>query len=101
MLSRMSSAEFAEWMAFANIEPFGSHVEDRRAGAAVSMLANVHRDTKQHPEPFDDLHFFPWNDLTRQAMAPRESELLQVEDPEKMSDLIGAVLFGEAPQPKE
>ena len=33
---RMTSAEFAEWVAFAGLEPFGSRVEDLRAGTIAS-----------------------------------------------------------------
>lgn len=84
-------------MAFANIEPFGSHIEDRRAGAGVSMLANINRDTKQHPQPFDDLFFLPWNDTTRRAQQDAATGMIQIEDPEKMSELIAASLFGEPP----
>lgn len=36
LADRMSAAEFAEWQAFAQIEPFGSRVEDIRAGVIAS-----------------------------------------------------------------
>lgn len=84
-------------MAFANIEPFGSHIDDRRAGAVVSMLANINRDTKNHPKPFDDLFFLPWNDATRRADQQTAADLIVVDDPERMSELLTATLFGEVP----
>ncbi|WP_444547886.1 phage tail assembly protein T [Achromobacter anxifer] len=97
LLQRLSSAEFTEYMAFANIEPFGSHIDDRRAGAVVSMLANINRDTKNHPKPFDDLFFLPWNDATRRADQQAANDLIMVDDPERMSELLTATLFGEVP----
>ena len=39
MLQKMSSREFAEWMAFHGIEPFGD--EWRQTGMACSVQANV------------------------------------------------------------
>jgi hypothetical protein len=35
---RMTSAEFAEWVAFAALEPFGSRVEDLRVGTLASAV---------------------------------------------------------------
>lgn len=36
LADRMTAGEFALWMAFSRIEPFGSHVEDLRAGTIAS-----------------------------------------------------------------
>jgi hypothetical protein len=44
MLQRMSSAEFAEWMAYHGLEPFGPRREDLRFGALLALTANVHRE---------------------------------------------------------
>lgn len=41
MLSRMSSSEFSEWMAYYNIEPFGPIREDLRAGMIAAPLLNI------------------------------------------------------------
>lgn len=37
---RMSSREFAEWMAFAQVEPFGPEREDFRAALVAQTVAN-------------------------------------------------------------
>ncbi|MEK7947640.1 DUF4035 domain-containing protein [Pigmentiphaga sp. YJ18] len=85
-------------MAFARLEPFGSHVEDRRAGVVASTLANINRDPKARPEPFGDLDLIPWNDTHRSdQVAAAEQEPILLADPEKQAALINAVMFGEAP----
>lgn len=39
--ARMSSEEFTDWVAYAAVEPFGFEVENFRAGAIASTVANV------------------------------------------------------------
>ena len=46
----MTSREFAEWMAYWRIEPWGALQEDHRAGLICSTLCNIHR--KQGQKPF-------------------------------------------------
>lgn len=91
----IDSAEFADWMAFARIEQFGSPVEDLRTGAVVSMLANIARDRKQHPDPYGLLEFLPWTE-SGESESP---EPVQLADAKAQSDLIRAAIFGIAPKP--
>jgi hypothetical protein len=56
---RMSSAEFTEWMVYAQLEPFGPRREDERAGMVAAMVTNVARDVKSHPRAFTPDDFFP------------------------------------------
>lgn len=65
----ISSPEFAEWMAFAAIEPFGSVREDQRAGAVAATIANVNRDPKHRPEPYDSEDFFPTYETVKDHIA--------------------------------
>ena len=46
MLSRMSSAELTEWMAFSNIEPFGGDADYLGHAITASTVANVNRGKK-------------------------------------------------------
>lgn len=57
--ARISSAEFAEWMAYAELEPFGQGREDVRAGVIASLIANVNRDADKRSTPFEPFDFFP------------------------------------------
>lgn len=41
MLSRMSSRELSEWMAYFQFEPFGTDVEDLRSGILAATIVNV------------------------------------------------------------
>lgn len=77
-------------MAFSQIEPFGSHVEDLRAGTVATMLANINRNTKVAPEPFGVLDFIPWNDGYAQAS---EAAPILLDDPEDQSALIESMMF--------
>lgn len=43
LLSRVSSAELTEWMAFDLVDPFGAERADLRAGIVASTIANVNR----------------------------------------------------------
>jgi len=56
---RMSSAEFTEWMVYAQLEPFGPRRADERAGMIAAMVTNVARDVKSHPAAFTPDDFFP------------------------------------------
>ncbi len=43
---RVSSDEFAEWQAYAMLEPFGGERDDERAGVIAATLANLQLDPK-------------------------------------------------------
>ena len=48
----ITSAEFTEWQAFYQLEPFGDVVADLRHGVATSVLANVNRNAEARPEAY-------------------------------------------------
>jgi hypothetical protein len=60
LLSRLSSAQFAEWVAFLNIEPLEDHRNDSLLGQLLAMTGNVNRAADT--EPFDPRDFMPWID---------------------------------------
>lgn len=64
----IDSDEFAEWMAFSKVEPFGAEAEDRRFAVLATILANVNRDPKSKPEPFTEADFFPTFMTLRQRL---------------------------------
>jgi hypothetical protein len=49
---RMSSREFAEWMAFYRIEPFGDQRADMRSAIVASTMANLLGKKKFAPADF-------------------------------------------------
>lgn len=91
---RMSATELTQWAEFADIEPFGSHIDDVRTGSITAALYNVNRDLEQCPEPFAPLDFCPWN--ATQYAPPAEAQDAQL-DPDALSAKIDAVIFGRAP----
>lgn len=59
ILARMSSHEISEWIAFANVEPFGEDRADLRAGIIASTIANANRDPDKRKKPFTPAEFMP------------------------------------------
>jgi hypothetical protein len=90
-MREMSSAEFTWYLAMYELEPFGSLIEDLRAGSVVSMLGNIHRDTAKRPEAFDPLEFFPW--ASGRTAANDSDEPILLDDPKEQAALIRATLF--------
>lgn len=43
---RMSASEFAEWIAYSRVEPFGERRADARAWLAVAAMRNIAGGTK-------------------------------------------------------
>ena len=59
MLAEITSRQFAEWMAYAKLEPFGEERADLRAGIVASTIANVNRGKNQKPyKPTDFMASF-------------------------------------------
>ena len=67
----MSAREFAEWMAYAKLEPFGEERADLRAGIISSVIAAVNTPKgKRRPKPSDVMPQF-------EKQRPSEAELGQ------------------------
>ncbi len=49
MLSEITSKQFAEWMAYSRLEPWGEKRDDLRMGIVASTVANVNRGRNQKP----------------------------------------------------
>lgn len=48
----MTDEAFAEWIAFARVEPFGPWADDQRNAMHLAQHAEMHRDTKKRRKPF-------------------------------------------------
>jgi hypothetical protein len=77
-------------MAFYELEPFGDLVADQRHGIATAVLANVNRDAKRTPDPYQATDFIYWHDVHRKPVN-QDGELLA--DPEAQARLIKQMLF--------
>lgn len=75
-------------MAIYELDRRGGHYDDLRAGAIASMIGNVHRDAKAHPEPFGPLDFIPWNEHHGAIAEP-----VLLDDKEGQSALILRTMF--------
>lgn len=49
---RISSRDFAEYWAHSKLEPWGVEHDDRRSGIVAATIANVNRDPKKRPQPY-------------------------------------------------
>lgn len=67
-----------DWLAFEQVEPFGTPVEDLRSGVIAATIANVHR--AKNSRPFSPSDFVPrWDH--RAALEERErAEASRAED---------------------
>lgn len=74
---RMSSAEFSEWMAYAQIEPFGEERADLRMAILATIIANANRDPKLRPEPFEVSDFMP--NFEKPEMMSKEDALMAID----------------------
>ena len=71
----ISSREFAEWIAYNRLEPFGERRADLRTGIVASVIANVNRDKKKRSKPFKAEEFMPefGSEYTEYVMTPEET----------------------------
>lgn len=62
LLERMSSRELTEWMAYAQIEPFGEERGDIRQAITSSLIANANRDPKKQSKAYEPEDFMPFSE---------------------------------------
>lgn len=89
LLERIGSAELTEWRAFSELEPFGTQVDDLRAGLGPAMTANVNRG--EDSKIVGPLDFFPWHN----PPPPAEPE---PSTPEELAAAIKSRIFGVKPE---
>jgi len=66
----MSAAEFAEWMAYYSLEPWGAEYDAYERALIASTIANVHRDPKKQKQPFKPEQFMRRFKEQKQAQKP-------------------------------
>jgi hypothetical protein len=71
-------------MEYEGIEPFGEYRSELRHGQAMSMTANLNRDTKKRPEPYKAVDFMNF------VEHPPEKELTTEELNAAFKGLFGA-----------
>lgn len=76
LLTRMSSHELSEWMAFYTLEPFDEFRRDWRAAIIACTVANAHRGKKTRPYKVKD---FLYNKPAKRAKSIEEQVALAQE----------------------
>ncbi|SAK69476.1 hypothetical protein AWB80_03570 [Caballeronia pedi] len=84
----VSSAEYADWVALFEREPWGEHIEDLRVGTLMSLLYNMNRG-KNSPA-LRAAEFTPWSGWSRESLQAPE----HVGECERGADEIAACAFG-------
>lgn len=56
--ARIDSSEFAEWMAFYRIEPWGEERADYRSAMIAQVMANIFRGKNSRPHKVEDFLLF-------------------------------------------
>jgi len=75
LLARIDSRELSEWMAFFRLEPWGTEVEDLRAGIVAATVANANRDPKKQRKPYRPQDFMPqWDRQRSEEQTPEEQK---------------------------
>tara|TARA_R100000700_G_scaffold31695_1_gene38824 strand:+ start:86 stop:340 length:255 start_codon:yes stop_codon:yes gene_type:complete len=65
LLARIDSRELSEWMAYYEVNPFGSVRDDLQAGIVASTIANVNRG--KNDKSFTPSDFMPYIDKPQQS----------------------------------
>lgn len=76
MLEEVGAGELTEWVAFAELEPFGGAVEDLRAGLGPAVTVNMNRT--EDAEPVTALDFYAWHKDDVRSMPSVEPESPEV-----------------------
>lgn len=66
----MSSAEFTQWLAYYQLEPFGAYRDNIHAAMVASIVANANRDSKRAAFKVDD--FMLVDQVTRKGNETRD-----------------------------
>ena len=90
LLADVTSDEITEMMAFEQLEPFGSGIDDFRAGQIAATVANVNRDPKSKAQPWTPADFMPA--LGAEADRAEDAELAAMSPAERVK-LLDAALF--------
>jgi hypothetical protein len=66
LMREMDSEEYAWWLAYDRIEPIGALRSDLMLAQVCSILANVNRDSKKKPTPYELSDFLFEFDKTKE-----------------------------------
>lgn len=84
MLTRMTSSEISEYLAYDRISPFGEERADLRAGIVASTVANHSMSPPKRPtKPTDFMPFV------------KQPGPILLDDPVKQGQLVARSLFGD------
>ena len=83
LLAGMTASQLQELEWFYGFEPFGEYRDELRHGAAMALTANINRDDKLKPDPFDTADFMHY------VESPVERKLTDKEIEEHFEKIFG------------
>lgn len=92
LLERVTVDDIREMMAFERLEPFGALADEFRLGVIAATVANVNRGPDS-----DALYPQDFMPALRRAMEPAQEQRREM-DPDELSALIDATMFGRVKQ---
>lgn len=66
LLDSISWEELNDWARFDAVDPIGERRADMRSAQQCALMANINRDAKRRPEPFQVSDFMPFEKLVAQ-----------------------------------
>ncbi len=79
LVREMSREELTEWIAFSQLEPFGTEFDEYRSALIASVIAEVNRNRKKRGKPYSPREFMQkWG----------EPDAGKAASPEAMFDLV-------------
>lgn len=69
----MSAHELMSWRVFADVEPFGEERADWRTATLLAFHANLNRNDKKRPQPYEPGNFLHDLDFERRWEAAAEA----------------------------
>lgn len=79
LLDRMSSKEFAEWMAYYLVEPFGEERADLRQAMTTSGIANLLQVQAKQPKWTKPGDFMPFSENAQKKTVTADAQALPPE----------------------
>lgn len=90
----MPNSEYETWREFYQIEPWGLAVQDSLFAGLAALLANVNRDAKARPKPYQlsDFRIFDTREQSEGDVVATKDGL--VSSPDQQSEMVLALFAG-------
>lgn len=78
MLTRISSQELTEWMAYESLEPFPAERNDQDIAMLAALTANANRDTKKRSKPYELVDFLLFRESPEESAEDKTARFAEM-----------------------